>query len=111
MHPRPGWFVICHKLPIIILLIALAGLATIAKDGQYYHRSSPSHQAFLSTKMNDTQAPVVVLSSPSQRMVGAIPAKPAPDYRTRIDSTPPLVQPVGLLLCFRHRSPPVVVSL
>jgi hypothetical protein len=104
-------FVFCHKLPIILLLITLAGLATVAKDGQYYRGSNPAHESSLSTKMNVTQAPVALGSSPLQRVARIFARKPRPTTRMRIDAAPLRIQPVGLRVSFSHRSPPPVVSL
>ncbi|HTU33176.1 MAG TPA: hypothetical protein VMF66_05175 [Candidatus Acidoferrum sp.] len=107
---RPnGSFLIRHKLPIILfLLVAVAGLATIAKDGQCYRGSNPVHQYSLSTKMVDAQTPVVPGSSPLQAVARVVASKPRPTRRMRIDNVPLPAQPVGLQLSFSHRSPPVV---
>lgn len=101
---------ICHELTVILLLIAVTGLATMAKDGQYFHGSNPEHRASLSTKMNVAQAPVALSPSPSQR-VGAILASKPPVTRIRIRYTPLPVRPVALRLSIRHRSPPAVTVL
>lgn len=102
---------IYRQLPVILLLVTLAGLATMAKDGQYYHGSNPEHLISLSTKMNVGQAPVVLGPSSSQRMGRILASKLRATTRVRIDYTPLPVQPVALRLSIRHRSPPVVVVL
>ncbi len=102
-------FLVRHKLPIILfLLVAVAGLATIAKDGQCYRRSNPTHQYSLSTKMVDAQTPVVLGSSPLQAVARIVASKRRPTRQLRINNVPLPAQPVGLQLSFSHRSPPVV---
>lgn len=108
---RDRSFFICHKLPVILLLITLIGLATMAKDGQYYHGSNPEHLASLSTKMNVGQAPVVLGPSPAQRVGRILASKPRASTRTRIQHVPLPVQPVALRLSIRHRSPPALTAL
>lgn len=102
---------ISSKAAIILLLLSLAGLATIAKDGQYYRGGNFAHQSSLSTKMNVTSTPVVLGSAPSERVTRAAVEKPRPAARVRKESEAPPVEPVGLLLSVRHRSPPAFFSL
>jgi hypothetical protein len=45
----PSFFV---KAVLITLLFAVAGLATMAKNGQYFPQDSSAHYVSLSTKMN-----------------------------------------------------------
>lgn len=108
---RRGSFLICHKLPIILLLITLTGLATVAKDGQYYHGSNSEHRVSLSTKMNVAQAPVALSPSSFQRVGTVFASKPPATTRIRIRYTPLPVQPVALRLSIRHRSPPAITVL
>jgi hypothetical protein len=83
----------------------------MAKDGKYCHGSNAEHRSSLSTKMNVTQPPLVLASSPLQKVARMVASEPRPAARTHIHYAPPPVQPVGLRISFRHRSPPSVVSL
>lgn len=94
-----------------MLLIAIVGLATIAKDGKYYDGSNPEHRSSLSTKMNVTQAPAVLGSSPLERVARIFASKPRPATRAQVHYTPLPVHTVDIRLSFSRRSPPAVVSL
>jgi hypothetical protein len=46
------------KLVIFALLLAVAGLATMAKNGQYFPEASAAHYVSISTKMNVAHPPL-----------------------------------------------------
>jgi hypothetical protein len=48
------------RLSIIALLIGVATLATLAKNGQYFPQADPAHQVSISTKLNFAYAKISV---------------------------------------------------
>jgi len=102
---------IFSKAAIILLLVSLAGLATIAKDGQYYRGANFAHQSSLSTKMNVTLTSAVLGSAPLERVTRTTVEKPRPAARVRKEPEAPPAEPIRLLLSVRHRSPPAFFSL
>jgi len=103
--------VICNRIAIILLLVGLAGLATTAKDGKYYHGTNPAHQSSLSTKMNVTQSPITLGSTPLEKVARIIATKPRLVWRTRREPEQLVAESLGLRLSVRHRSPPAFFSL
>jgi len=65
-EPQTGLFLLparlnkslAAKLVIFALLLAVAGLATMAKNGQYFPDTSPAHYVSISTKLNVAHSPV-----------------------------------------------------
>jgi hypothetical protein len=48
------------RLSMLVLLIGVATLATVAKNGQYFPQANPAHQVSISTKLNFAYAKVSV---------------------------------------------------
>jgi hypothetical protein len=103
-------FQLLTKLGVLLLLFAIASLATLAKDGQYYPTANPARQVSLSTKMNESHAPVVVNRVPSDAVVRISPPKPCLVIRTRREPEPLPVQSVGITVALQHRSPPLSLT-
>jgi hypothetical protein len=103
-------FRLLNKIAVLLLLFGIAGLATLAKDGQYYPTANPARQVSLSTKMNDSHVPVAVNRVPSDTVARMTPPKPRPVIRTRREPEPLPVQSVGITVTLQHRSPPAVLA-
>jgi len=95
---------------VFLLLVSVAALSTLAKDGQYFPQSNPARQVSLSTKMNFTHAPIVPDGARSQAVARISP--PQPSIRiTRIERLEPIpMQRIGIIVSLQHRSPPVSIS-
>jgi hypothetical protein len=102
--------VMLNKLAIVLLLVGLAGLATLAKDGQYYPNPNPARQVSLSTKMNLDHVPVVLSRTPLEKVSQTVAAKPRPIMRRPVEPEPPLIEPLAVTLSLQHRSPPTCLS-
>jgi len=102
--------VMMNKLAILLLLVGLAGLATVAKDGQYYPTANPARRVSLETKMNLNYIPVVLSQTPLQKVAQIVAAKPRPTFRRAIELEVPPIEPIAITLSLQHRSPPCVVS-
>ncbi|GEM_PF-1658334 len=94
------------KTVILILLLGLTGLATSAKDGQYFRSSKIQHESSLATKMNVPPAPVVLSSVELQKVVRIVAIKPQKTYRARLKPEPLPTESVGVTVAMQHRSPP-----
>jgi hypothetical protein len=99
----PTWMRVC----VVLLLISVAGLSTVAKDGQYFPKTNPARFLSMSTKMNLTHAPIVLDGARTQPVVRIAP--PLPSVRiTRIERSEPVpVQRISVRVSLQHRSPPV----
>ncbi len=97
--------VLCARVAVVLLLFALAGLSTTAKDSQYLPRHDSARHVSQSTKMNVASASFVFDRAPQQatRM-----APPRPAVRTRRvqDSVDPLTELIAVTVSMQHRSPP-----
>jgi hypothetical protein len=93
-----------------MLLIAVAGLSTLAKDCQYFPKTNPTRYVSSSTKMKLAHAPVV-LDGDQQLHVSRI-AVPSPRVwpicEDRFEAI--LIPAVGVTLSMQHRSPPALIS-
>lgn len=98
------------RLAVVLLLLGLAGLATAAKDGQYYPTTNPARQVSLSTKMNLAHAPVVFTCGPLESVGRLLVPKPRPIFRRPTQPEPLLIQPVGLTETLQLRAPPALLS-
>lgn len=108
--PAKCWVLIFHKFAIILLLLGLAGLATLAKDGQYYPTTNPVRHVSLSTKMNVTHASLVFDREPLEDLARLLTPKPRPAVGRRIEPKPLPIKSVGITVSLQHRSPPAVLS-
>lgn len=101
----PGMF--ARVSLISLLLVAVVGLSTLAKDGQYFPRTNPANHVSLSIKMNVAHAPILI-SMDRQQPIAAV-APPPPVARvTRLEqfeATP--VRKISVTVSMQHRSPPL----
>jgi hypothetical protein len=103
---RISFWPVCSKMVALILLLGLTGLATSAKDAQYFRTSKIEHESSLSTKMNVPPAPVILSSVDIQKVARIIATKPQETYRPRFKPEPLPTESVGVTVAMQHRSPP-----
>jgi hypothetical protein len=101
---------LCLKVGVVMLLLAIAGFSTVAKNSQYFSKSSPAHYLNISSKMTVRHLPVVIERTPLRPVARFIPPQP----ETRItqvvrEETPPLPS-IGVTVSLQHRSPPIPLS-
>jgi hypothetical protein len=98
------------RLAILLLLIAMVGFATAAKNSQYYSSSNPSHFLNISSKMKVSTVPVVLDREPLPLVERLI----APMQETKafpvVELEVPDVPALAVTLTLQHRSPPSLVS-
>jgi len=98
------------KLAILALLLALAGLSTLAKQGQFYPRTNPVRQISAATKMSVPQTARTLDCVPTQPAARLI--LPQPQDRPVRMVAPELssIAWAHLTLPLQHRAPPLSVA-
>lgn len=98
------------RCAILMLLIAVAGLSTLAKNSLYYPKSHPTHYVSIASKARVAQAPAAL------DRVSLIPVArtvlPQPVVQTAPRGQPetsPIPQ-IGIVVTRQHRSPPFSLS-
>jgi hypothetical protein len=102
---------ICLKAGVVMLLLAIAGFSTVAKNSQYFSRSSPAHYLNICSKMKVSHSPVAIDRTPLRPVARFV---PPPQPATRIthvvrEEIPPLPS-IGVAVSLQHRSPPIPLS-
>ena len=105
-HARLVYF----RIAVLMLLVAIAGFSTLAKNSQYYSRSNPAHFLNISSKMKVSAAPVVIDRGPLplvERLI--VPTQETKSYPV-VEPEAPEVPSLAVTLTLQHRSPPSYVS-
>jgi len=103
---RHLWLVVS----IILLAVAVVGLSTVAKQGQYSSKADPIRNISISTKMDVTRVPAVLAKAPLQPLARIVLVEP-PVQASRVEHV--IVAPisrVAVAVSMRHRSPPAFLS-
>lgn len=105
-HTRCIWL----RGAALVLLLAVVGLSTLAKNSQYFPKSSPARFINIASKMKVGQSPVVLDRQPLHPVAKVAP--PRPIYRIFRQDEPrtPPIQVIGLVVSLQHRSPPVLLT-
>lgn len=95
---------------ILLLLVAITGLSTLAKDAQYFPSTNPVRHASLSTKMRVAPARVVISGDELQPVARVVPPLPVARVTHLEQFETILVQQVSITVSMQHRSPPLSLS-
>src|SRR5690348_1421021 len=93
------------KTTVLLLLVGVAGLSTLAKQGNYLPKGNPLRHYSKATKMERVHHPVDFIPVPAQPPSRILP--PQPEF-----SATPLLRsgltfrPTGLSISFENRAPP-----
>ncbi|MGH9691813.1 MAG: hypothetical protein ACRD4C_12170 [Candidatus Acidiferrales bacterium] len=98
------------RATILVLLFSVAGLATLAKNGQYFPKTNPARYVSISTKMNVAHSPVLSAGEPLQPVVASFPPQPATRASRVQPSLVPLVERISIRISMQHRSPPLFLA-
>jgi hypothetical protein len=100
-----------RKIVIFALLLAVAGLATMAKNGQYFPQSSPAHYVSISTKMNVAHSTAHFAAADLQPLTSLFSLQP-PLRAMRVEqfTAPPLIFKIYLADSRHLRAPPAARS-
>jgi|SRR5580658_9646308 hypothetical protein len=95
------------NISIVVLLFAVAGLTTVAKTGQYFPKSNPTHYVNIATKMKAAPSCVVVRRDRLSPIAKVLPPKSEGAYIKAVKEEADLPFPsVGVTISIQHRSPP-----
>jgi hypothetical protein len=98
------------RVLVVTLLVAVAGLSTLAKNTQYLPKTNPAQYVTSATKMKVVHSPVV-LNRDRQLPVSRIIVAPPAIWPAREDLWDvPLIPAVGVTVSMQHRSPPAFIS-
>ncbi len=95
---------------IVLLLFAVPGLSTLAKNSQYFSRSNQAHYINIASKMTESHLSAVINRTPLLPVARFIP--PQPETRTThvVRAEIPALPSVGVTVSLQHRSPPISLS-
>jgi hypothetical protein len=97
----------CLRVGVLVLLFAITGFCTLAKNSQYYSKSNPAHYINISSKMKVTASPAVMDRTPLRHEMRFI--APLPQvriHRVVREGIPPLPS-IAVTVSLQHRSPPL----
>jgi hypothetical protein len=98
------------KVGVVMLLLAIAGFATLAKNSQYLSRSNPAHYINISSKMKVCHLPVVIDRTPLRPVARFIPPQPEMRIASVVEEEIPALPSIGVTVSLQHRSPPISLS-
>jgi hypothetical protein len=101
---------ICLKVGVVMLLVAIAGFSTLAKNSQYLSRSNPAHYINISSKMKVSHLPVVIDRTPLRPVARFIPPQPEMRIARVVEEEIPALPSIGVTVSLQHRSPPLSLS-
>jgi hypothetical protein len=90
----------------VLLLFAVAGLSTLAKNSQYFPNSNPAHYINISNKMKGAPAPVLLDFAPLYPIATVVPPQPCTPKNHGVEEVPLPSPSIGVTISIRHRSPP-----
>src|SRR5580704_11929490 len=95
------------NISIVLMLFAVAGLSTLAKNSQYFPKSNPTHYVNIATKMKAAPSRVVVQRERLSPVAKLLPPKSEVlnRYAAKEEANLPLPS-VGVTVSVQHRSPP-----
>ena len=98
------------KVGVLLLLVAIAGFSTLAKNSQYLSKSNPAHYINISSKMKITASPAVVDHVPLRHDARFVAPQPQVRlHRVEREEFPPLPS-IAVTVSLQHRSPPVFLA-
>jgi hypothetical protein len=97
---------LCLQVGVVMLLLAIAGFSTLAKNSQYLSRSNPAHYINSCSKMKVSCLPVVIDRAPLQPVARFIPPQPEMRIARVVEEEIPALPSIGVTISLQHRSPP-----
>lgn len=94
------------RATVFLLLFAVAGLSTAAKQGRYLPKSDPLHRISKAAKMELLQQPVNFISAPTRLVSRIDPPEPEFSSTPLVQCERPPLSQIGLAVSFQHRAPP-----
>jgi hypothetical protein len=91
---------------VVLLLIAVTGLSTVAKNSPYFPKSDPAHYINISSKMKGAPAPVLLERAPLCVIAKVIPPQPFTPRNHGVEEMSLPSPSIGITVSIQHRSPP-----
>jgi len=98
------------KIGVVMLLLAIAGFSTLAKNSQYFSRSNPAHYINICSKMKVSHSPVVIDRTSLRPVARFIPPQPEMRIARMVEEEIPARPSIGVTVSLQHRSPPLSLS-
>jgi hypothetical protein len=95
---------------ILLLIFAIAGLTTLAKQSRYLSESNPSHYLSSATKLCMADHPVAFLVAEVRPVAKVIPLQPEFRAVPRATSKKLELLQIGLVVSLQHRAPPSLLA-
>jgi len=91
---------------VVLLLFAVTGLSTLAKNSQYFPNSNPAHYINISNKMKGAPAPVLLDPAPLYPIAKVVPPQPCTPLNHGVEEISLPSPSIGVTVSIQHRSPP-----
>jgi hypothetical protein len=91
---------------VVLLLFAVTGLSTLAKNSQYFPNSNPAHYINISNKMKGAPAPVLLDPGPLYPIAKVVPLQPCAPRNHGVEEISLPSPSIGVTVSIQHRSPP-----
>jgi hypothetical protein len=91
---------------IVLLLFAVTGLSTLAKNSQYFSNSNPAHYLNISNKMKGAPAPALLERAPLYPIAKVVPSQPCAPVNQGVEEISLPSPSIGVTVSIQHRSPP-----
>jgi hypothetical protein len=91
---------------VVLLLFAVTGLSTLAKNSQYFPNSNPAHYINISNKMKGGPAPVLLDLPPLYPIAKVVLPQPCAPVNHGVEEISPPSPSIGVTVSIQHRAPP-----
>ncbi|MFY9802561.1 MAG: hypothetical protein WA211_17815 [Candidatus Acidiferrales bacterium] len=98
------------KVGVLLLLFAIAGFSTLAKNSQYFAKSNPAHYINISSKTKASTSPAVIDRVPLRHVVRFIAPQPQIRVDRMVREEIPSLPSIAVTISLQHRSPPSAVA-
>jgi len=95
---------------ILLLLVGVACLATFAKVGQYYPRTTSAHYVSIANKMDVAHPPLLPVQEPLRTVTRIMPPQPVSRDARLEEPEIPFLRRIGVVISLQHRSPPFLTA-
>jgi hypothetical protein len=92
--------------PVVLLLFAVAGLSTLAKNSQYFPKSNPTHYVNIASKMKAAPPPAVLERAPLYPIAKVVTPQPYAPRNHGVEEISLPSPSIGVTVSTQHRSPP-----
>jgi hypothetical protein len=101
---------ILQTATIVLLLFAVAGLSTLAKNSQYFPKSNPTHYVNIASKMKVAPLPNALERQPLCPLAKVVLPQPRVPKHPTVEEIPVPSQSIGVTVSIHHRAPPPSLS-